>query len=475
MNHNCYTLGVDPAKEKMTVCLLNSSRKVIARSVDLPNTREGFNALFALLRRHVPAGALVVAGVECTASLDDNVLEYLTHLEAPFKIAVIRADAAAVHRFTGPRVLRGKTDHADARRIAEFTHTYARELARFEHSSQLQALTRLVNERLALSEDLTAQKNRLRDRLVTSFPELTQVFNDPCCGVALALLRVAPTARHAATKRPSSLAKIKAPRRGAHVVGIERAHALHAEAQTSIASACDDTDAASIVRLVDRITMLIDQEEQAEKELRRALTPPAPAQQAASNQAGARTGEEAPQQAGNEQNADADIARQVAIADSMPGIGFVSAAAIVLRSGGVRRFITDKAFAAQLGVCPERNQTGSSRDTARLTRRGDRRLRAMLYMCILAATQCDLAMKFHKWRLCKGGLTPKQAQCACMNRYAKILWHLIQNNTDYDPLRAIQNAQKHHPELWKTFLQTVENKGTNSKKNMQNTPKEALI
>jgi transposase len=431
MNDRVYTLGVDPAKEKMTVCLLDGGGAPVAGPSDLPCTREGFDALLRMLGAHVPDGAELVVGIEASASLDDNLLCLFTSRRHPWKTRVIRADAAQVKGFSGPRPVRAKTDRADARRIAQFTRTYAGELALFAGDARLLAMQRLVNERLALADDLTAQKNRLRDRLVISFPELTQVFGDPCTGPALALLCIAPTARHAAAKRQTTLARAKASRRGSHAVGPERAAAIKALAQTSIASACTDSDAATIVRLAQRIAMLLDHKHQVEAQL---------AQFAASD----------PEQHGP----GADVAHQIRIAASVPGIGMLAASAIVLRSCGVRRYTSAKAFAAQMGVCPERQQTGTSRDTARLTRRGDRRVRAIVFLCIMSACRADMATAFQWWRLKRAGLTPKQAYCACMNRLARVLWTLIKTNTPYDPERAVRNAQKHHPQLWETFLKS---------------------
>ena len=480
MNDHLYTLGVDPAKEKMTVCLLDGRATQVAGPADLPCTREGFDALLGLLGAHVPAGAQLVVGVEASASLDDNVLALFTSTRHPWRVRVIRVDAAQVKGFTGPRPVRAKTDRADARRIARFTHAYAGELARFADNAQLLAMQRLVNERLALADDLTAQKNRLRDRVVISFPELTQVFADPCTGPALALLCMAPTARHAAAKRLSTLAGAKAARRGSHAVGAQRAAAIQALARTSIASACTDTDAATIVRLARRIALLLDQKREVEDHLERfAATPPAPQPAATGTEAdiaGAEAdiaGAEAVD--GDAVGGEADIAHQIRIAASLPGIGLLGASAIVLRSCGVRRYTSAKAFAAQMGVCPERQQTGTSRDTARLTRRGDRRLRAIVFLCVMGTCRADPAMDFHCWRLKRAGLTPKQALCACMNRLARLLWTLIRTNTPYDPARSIQNAEKHHPNLWETYLKTRPKLGTTGAKKHANTPSEDLI
>jgi transposase len=465
MKHNYYTLGVDPAKHKVTICLLHGSGREIVSPCDLACTREGFDQLRCLLESHVPAGQPLTIGVECTGSLDDNVLALFASMRDQWQLTLIRVDAAPVHHFSGPRPLRGKSDRADARRIARFTRTYAEELYHFVADEELLAMQRLVNERLALAEDLTQLKNRLHDRLVISFPELTQVFNDPACGVALAVLAKAPTASQVAKMRPSSLAQLRGAGKHGRVVGAERAAQLKALAHNSIASACTASDAATIERLVSRIQMLLEHQDQIEQHLSQFV---ATAAEPASAEEQSTADAEQP-------STRCDLARQIQIAQSLPGLGLVNSSALVLRSRGIRRFTTRKALAAQLGLCPDQNQTGSSRDTSRLTYRGDRRARSLMFLACVIALRTDVAFSFHHWRLVQSGKSGKQAVCACMNRMAQLLWTLVDNNTTYDPQRAIRNAAKHHPELWKSYLEHASELGKTMQKKIVQLNMEARI
>jgi transposase len=447
MNDSFFTLGIDPAKQKMTICLLDAMDVQVTDPLDIACTRAGFDGLLALLQRHVPAEARLVVGIECTASLDDNVLSWFASIRDQWHLTLIRADAAQVRHFSGPRPVRGKTDRADARRIARFTSTYAHELAQFNSDPKLLAMQRLVNERLALAELIAAEKNRLRDRLVISFPEFTQVFDDPACETALAVLAKAPTAAQLATKRLSTLAAIRGPAKRSHRVGDLRACSLQTLARSSIASACTPTDATTISRIVVRLQMLLEQKDDIEQQLQLFWSTPMPA--------------------GSTPGSQADLAHQIRIADSMPGLDVVGASAVVLRSCGIRRFASSKALAAQLGTCPERTQTGSSLNASHLTYRGDRRARAVLFLATQAACRSDVAFAFHKWRFVLAGKTKMQASCACMNRLVKLLWKLVDTNTAYDPERAITNAMKHHPDLWKTFINQAPELGKTIQKKLQ--------
>jgi transposase len=430
---NTFTLGVDPAKENFAVCLLGADGSALDIPHEYPATRPGFSALLGALRSRLKQGDHLVVGIEATAALDDNLLAWLQGLKEPFTVRSIRPNPAVVARFTQARPTRDKTDRADARRIAQFTRFYAGQLESFEHDPEAQAMSRLVNERSGLVREMTALKNRLQDRLVIAFPEFTQVFPCPCEELALRVLRAAPTAPIAVKKKAATLSAIRTEG-GRHALGLVRARRLIDLARTSIASATEDSDASCIVFLIDHLRLLRARVQEIENQIDRYVAQrPAPDPARAAHPL-------------------ASIPAQIAHLGAIRGVGVAGAATIVLRSQGLLRFPSAKAFCAQVGSCPERRQTGSSMDKARLTPRGDRRARTMLCLLTRMMTLYDPALAFHKWRLKKKGLRPQQAICACMNRLARIMWAVVHHGLPYDPQRAILNARRHHPHLWNDFV-----------------------
>jgi transposase len=427
--------GLDRAKRNFTACLFGASGRAPRAPGDYPADRAGMEALLARLRPFRAAGARLVVGIEASASLDDNLLAFFDSAaaRADGPLTLLRLDAAQVAGFRGPRPVRGKTDKTDARRTARFTLTFAAELDAFEADPQAQAMLRLVNERATLVEESVALKNRLQDRLIIAFPEFERVFPDPCSEFALHVLSQVPTAAHCARKRPATLAAMRA-RKGGHCVGPERAAKLLALARRSVASAVSEDDAETIQYLVQRLTHNARRIARIAQRLGDWIGQ-APAA--------------APAPASPETPAPLSVPEQIRLADSLPGFAAVGAATIVLRCRGIARFPTGKALAAQLGACPDRNQTGASEKPGRLTHRGDRRTRAVLYLLALTACRHDPAMAFHQWRLLGKGLTKKQAVCAQMNRLARILQAVIRTRTPYDPARAAATARARHPDLWK--------------------------
>jgi transposase len=432
MNEGCYTLGVDPAKRKFTACLLAERREVMAPR-DFECSEQGFKDLEHRLDKVLASKeTCLVVGVEASASYDDNLLAFFRQLGLRRAVALLRVDSAQVKHFSGARPVRAKTDAADARRVAQFTRQYADELDRFETDPQAQSVQRVVNERFALVRDLVALRNALRERLVAAFPEFEKVFRDPTTPLALTVLKHAPTAAVASRKRASTLSGLQAAK-GGEYLGLDRAQELVKLAKTSIASATGEGEQNAVRRTIERIELLREHIAEVEAEM-----------QAYVDQADSKLPE--PDQP-------LSLPQEIRLVDSIPGIAVVGASAIVMRARGISRFVDAKALAAQMGTCPQRSQTGSSRDSAKLTSRGDRLVRAMLYQLTLVATLHDPAMAFHRWHAEKKGLLGKRATCACMNRMSHIIFGVVKNRRSYDLTHVVENIRRHHTALWKEFLQ----------------------
>ena len=145
------TLGIDIAKLKLDVALLNAGKTLTKQ---FENSPAGFQALQAwLLSLSVPQ---VHACLEATGTYGDAVALFLHeqgHVVSLVKPLRIKGYAAA-------KLQRNKTDKADARLIAEFcaTQNPAQWLPPAPEIRELQAFTRRIE---TLTEMLQMEKNRL--------------------------------------------------------------------------------------------------------------------------------------------------------------------------------------------------------------------------------------------------------------------------------------------------------------------------
>ena len=372
------TVGIDPAKRNFTAAFLGEEGRP-GPADEFTMDRAGFEALGLAIQERRAPDQRVVVGVEASAALDDNLLAWLLEQRSALGLRVIRLDPGQVARFSGARPVRGKTDRADARKIVRFTATYADELDGFEADPRNVTMGRLVRERDGLVSERTALKNRLHDRVVVQFPELTELFDDPSAALARTVLRVAPTAAHALRRRRATLARLRPEGSRTQPLGEARAERLLALARRSIASATSQDDAEALIHLLDQLELLSRRITRIEARLTEFAAQAAPAAAAGGTAAAANP-----------------VPLQIRRLCAIRGIGTVGAASIVLRSGGLGRFTGSKALAAQLGACPDRCQTGRSFDRGRLTSRGDRAARSMLYMLAQGASQFDPALAFHK-------------------------------------------------------------------------------
>jgi len=70
---------------------------------------------------------------------------------------------------------------------------------------------------------------------------------------------------------------------------------------------------------------------------------------------------------------------------SVPGVGFVSAAAVAAELGDVKRFADEKAVCNYCGITPSLRQSGKKRWNGHISKHGSRWLRRVLVQCALAA------------------------------------------------------------------------------------------
>lgn len=119
---------------------------------------------------------------------------------------------------------------------------------------------------------------------------------------------------------------------------------------------------------------------------------------------------------------------------SIPGIGRVLSALMVLLLQHGQRFASAAQLASYLGLIPTEHQSGSSvRKPPRLSKLGPARVRAKLYMAAIVATQHNPDVQALYQRLLKRGKCKMAALGAAMRKLAHICFGVIKNQTPYQP------------------------------------------
>ncbi|MEZ4424827.1 MAG: IS110 family transposase [Gemmatimonadota bacterium] len=114
---------------------------------------------------------------------------------------------------------------------------------------------------------------------------------------------------------------------------------------------------------------------------------------------------------------------------SVPGVGILTATALVAFVGDIRRFRSGREFAAYLGLTPREHSTGSHRRLGRITKRGNRYLRMMLIhgarSALRAGTVSDAPDDLRVWALrIQQRRTHNVAAVALANKLARVCWRV---------------------------------------------------
>ncbi len=116
---------------------------------------------------------------------------------------------------------------------------------------------------------------------------------------------------------------------------------------------------------------------------------------------------------------------------TIPGIGPLTASALVAAIGDPGRFETGRHFAAWLGLVPKQNSSGGKDRLGSITKMGDRRLRSLL---VVGATAVLRHRQKEKGTWLAGLLARKSARqvtVALANKMARIAWAILAHGGTY--------------------------------------------
>lgn len=133
------------------------------------------------------------------------------------------------------------------------------------------------------------------------------------------------------------------------------------------------------------------------------------------------------------------VARQtpvVARLMSIPGVGLLSATALVAFVGDIQRFPTARHFASYLGLTPREHSSGLSRRLGRISKRGDTYLRMLLVHGARAVLWSARILKspdrLRTWALrLEASRGHNRTAVALANKIARIVWAVWKHGKDF--------------------------------------------
>jgi transposase len=128
---------------------------------------------------------------------------------------------------------------------------------------------------------------------------------------------------------------------------------------------------------------------------------------------------------------------------TIPGIGLLTATAIVGFIGDLRRFRSGRRFSSYLGLVPKEHSSGEIRRLGRITKQGDSYIRALLVhgarSVLWASKSKKTPDRLRAWALkLEQSRGHNKAAVALANKLARIAWALSVHQTEFQsvPLAA---------------------------------------
>ena len=267
--------------------------------------------------------------------------------------------------FAKSRLTRTKSDPADARILAEMamrdTPAARDPLAGVE-------LRQAARFAMPLVEEQAKACQRLYRLVELGFPELRELFDDPTCRTARAVLRIATTARVAVRRRTATLADANTGP-GRRRLGETRAERLQAAATDTIAVPELDAETAfEVGLLLDQFDLLERQIEAADRHVASLL--------------------------------EGETAR---LLGTIPGVGPATTATLMAEIGDINRFTDFDQLLAYAGVHPAERSSGTKGarpDTSwHMSKAGNSHLRAAAYRMAVVGLQHNPVIDKTLWDL----------------------------------------------------------------------------
>ena len=147
-----------------------------------------------------------------------------------------------------------------------------------------------------------------------------------------------------------------------------------------------------------------------------------------------KTVEELETQIAQHLQAHAPLAWQVELVDSIPGVGAVTAAAVVAELPPLDRLAHAGQAVALAGLDPRKKDSGSSvRGVAHLSKMGSRPLRAALDMAGVSALTHNPPGRALGERLKAKGHAGKTVVCAALRKLVRLIYGVLKNGQPFDP------------------------------------------
>jgi len=389
VSFDCF-VGIDVSKDKFDACGITSSEaKLFQFSTTMD--RKGFEKL----KGHLVAFSIssVLIGMESTASYHANLFSYL--VSEGYKVLLI--NPLLISNYVKMQLRKTKTDKKDAVVIAQFLLANGDTLVQRATPSLISDLRDLSRQRESLVDEMTSRKIEIKQLLNITFPELehmTGIFTK----AILKLLQQYPSVFALRDVDLGQLSQMLIADSYGH-----KREAFAAELIKTAHSSIGSKSTAKEMILKQKIALLLHIEDALQEitvmliEMSRKL-----------------------------------MEEEINIMTSIKGIGDKSAANFLIEMGGdINQYERSGKIIAMAGLDPAVYQSGKHDGKGRITKRGNRHLRRIIWLMTTSVIQYSDVFKVYYLKRRKEGLPYKMAVLATAHKLVRVIYAMLTHRTTF--------------------------------------------
>jgi len=393
---NSFLIGVDVSKEWFSVAGIDSEgNEFFSRSYSMDSS--GFDEFLKTITFHCEDLSKGIVGMESTGCYHINLYSFLISRQ----IRTIVINPLLIANYAKLSLRKTKTDKKDAGTIARFLLDHRQEVSQVSVTQDLQDLRDLSRERESLCHLIAATKVEIKRVLRTIFPELESM-GSLYTRSMIRFLQEYPSARLVRAAKPKAIAKaLKSPFVGNKLT--LTAEEILKAAQNSVGTV---SPAKEIIVRGKIATLLHLQERLAE--VTKLLT----------------------DLCQSTKLEDLDILR------SIKGVGPATAAPFLAEMGEVKNYSSHKKIIAYAGIDPSVHESGQFIGMSKLSKRGNRHLRRVIYLMTASVVSQNVFFKAYFLRRKREGLPSQKALFATAHKLIRVIFVMLSQRTYFQVKEA---------------------------------------
>ena len=416
MIQNLPVAGVDVSKRFSDMCVLAPNNEILSRIKIYHDLTSMERAAAELQRVCKACGSAPVIVMESTSHYHLILFQFFQ--DAGFEVIVVNPIQSGALKNINVRKV--KNDKVDAYKIAMLYRLKVLRASQVPLDS-LRGLRLLCRQRTELMNDVTRYKNRLTAYLDQIFPGYDKVFSDVGGAASRAVLRECPTPQILLLKDENELIRmicVAAYKQVSFGRGkAEKLRSVAASAQQLGLYA--PGNAAVIVSVVAMLDALLKSIWEIEQDIKALITQ------------------------------ETFLQKNIALLQTIPGIGQQSAITLLAEIGDVTLFQKPKQFAAYFGLDPSQRQSGTfSGSKNKMSKRGSAYVRSILHMVAVTSVipqkkrpAANPVLQAYYEEKCKSK-PHKVVMCAVMHKICNIIFAVLRDQEPFELRKPEQHALK---------------------------------